>query len=77
MKPPNWFPKFPSACNLHGEALRWIVSPGEWKAQKGADGALSARLSSRHFTQEAIKVRLAADQAGNLETAVWKTNSGN
>lgn len=53
------------------------MSLGEWKARKGADGALAARLSSRHFTQEAIKVRLAADQAGNLETAVWETNGGN
>lgn len=60
-KPPNWLSKFPSACNfpeVHSEVLRWSVSLGERKlraAAKGADSALSSRLSSRHFTQEPIK----------------------
>lgn len=46
--------------------------------RKKAQTARSQRGSpAATFTQEAIKVRLAADQAGNLETAVWETNGGN
>lgn len=61
LKPPNWLPKFPSACNfpkVHSEVLRWSVSPGERKlraAAKGASSTLSLRLSSRHFTRKPIE----------------------